>query len=229
MIVRHVALENEWNTNENLQNAQKLILGSFNPYNVNGDNTDYFYGRCTNYFWKALAELNNLNPNIFFNNLDLKLEYMHRYRFCFMDVIDSIEIECQDNNELIMNNFINQKIHTEFSDQVLFTTRTSFENNEINVTRTYNHSIINLIRQGGIQRVIHTMGNNTIGIDFRTKWQENRLGANGFQGFINQIRNQNNINFISQSYSPSGRAVKTGGPNYFNNLKNWLQSNILDE
>ena len=103
MIVRHVALENEWNTNENLQNAQKLILGSFNPYNINGDNTDYFYGRCTNYFWKALAELNNLNPNIFFNNLDLKLEYMHRYRFCFMDVIDSIVIECQGNNELIIN------------------------------------------------------------------------------------------------------------------------------
>lgn len=229
MIVRHAAIENNWNTVEILQNADKLILGSFNPHNMNGDNADYYYGRCTNYFWKAIAELNNLNPNIFFNNLDLKLEYMLRYKFCFIDVIDSIEIECEQNNQLSINAFINQKIYTEFSDQVLFTTRTSFNNNIITVNRTYNQCILNLIQQGGIRRVIHTMGNNTIGIDFRTKWQENRLGANGFQGFINQIRNQNNINFISESYSPSGRAVKTGGPNYFNDLKNWLQNNILDE
>lgn len=228
MVIRHVALANEWYTIENLYNAQKLILGSFNPYNINGDNTDYFYGRSSNYFWKALAELNNLNPNIFFNNYDLKLEYMYRYRFCFMDVINSIEIESQGNNELLINNFINQKIFTEFSDQVLFTTKTTFENNPITVTRTYNSSIINLIRKGGIKRVIHTMGNNTIGTDFRTKWQENRLGVEGFQGFINQIINQNNIDFIPQSYSPSGRAVKMGGPNYFNNLKNWLQNNLLD-
>ena len=85
MIVRHVTLVNEWNRNEILQNAQKLILGSFNPYNLNGDNTDYYYGRFTNYFWKAMAEINNLNPNIFFNNLD----YMNRYKFCCLDVIDS--------------------------------------------------------------------------------------------------------------------------------------------
>lgn len=229
MIVRHVALENEWNRNAILQNSQKLILGSFNPYNLNGDNTDYYYGRFTNYFWKAMAEINNLNPNIFFNNLELKLDYMNRYKFCFLDVIDSIEIESRDNNETVINNFINQKIYTEFSDQVLFTTRTAFENSNITVSRTYNPIILSLIQQGGIRKVIHTMGNNTIGIDFRTKQQENRLGANGFQGFINQIRYQNNIDFIPQSYSPSGRAVKTGGPNYFNNLKNWLSMHIINE
>ena len=228
MIIRHAALENEWNTNEILQNANKLILGSFNPFNINGDNADYYYGRYTNYFWKALAELNNLNPNIFFNNLDLKLEYMRSYRFCFLDVIDSIEIECEQNNQLIINDFINKKIYSEFSDQVLFTSRTLFQNNVITVNRTYNQSIIDLLQQGGIQRVIHTMGNNTIGIDFRTKWQENRLGANGFQGFINQIRNQNSINFTPQSFSPSGRAIKTGGPNYYTNLKDWLLNNILN-
>jgi len=118
MIVRHAALENNWNTIEILQNADKLILGSFNPYNINGDNADFYYGRCTNYLWKAIAELSNLNPNIFFNNLELKLEYMYRYKFCFLDVIDSIEIECQGINELIINNFLYQNIHTGFSDQV---------------------------------------------------------------------------------------------------------------
>ncbi len=228
MIVRHVALENEWNTTENLQYAQRLILGTFNPYNINGENTDYYYGRRTNYFWKAIAELNDLDGNIFFNNLHLKLEYMHRYRFCFLDVIDTIEIDCDDNKELIINDFINQKIYNEFSDQVLFTTRTSFENTKITLRRTYNNNILNLIRFGGIEKIIHTMGNNTIGIDFKTKWQEKRIGANGFQGFINQIRNHNNINFIRQSYSPSGRAVKTGGRNYYNGLKNWLGDHIIN-
>jgi hypothetical protein len=32
MIIIHVALKNVWNRYEVLQNAQKLILGSFNPY-----------------------------------------------------------------------------------------------------------------------------------------------------------------------------------------------------
>lgn len=228
MIVNHAALENGWNFNGHLQNAEKLILGSFNPYNFNGDNADYYYGRSTNYFWKAVAELNNLNSDIFFNNLDLKLEYMYRYRFCFLDIIDSIQIECQDDNELVINQFVNKKIYKEFSDQVLFTTKTSFQKNTIRVTRTYNQSVIDLIQQGGIQKIIHTMGNKTIGINFTTRWQENQLGVNGFQGFINQIINQNNIAFTPLSYSPSGRAVKTGGPNYFNNLKNWLNTEILN-
>jgi hypothetical protein len=228
MIVRHVALENEWNRNEILNNAQKLILGSFNPYNLNGDNADYYYGRCTNYFWKAMAEINNLNPNIFFNNLELKLEYMNLHKFCFLDVIDSVEISSQGNDELLINKFIEKKINTEFSDQVLFTTNTSFDNNNITIRRIYNNSILNLIQQGGIQKIIHTMGNNTIEINFKTKWQEKSLGENGFQGFINQITNQNNIHFVAQSYSPSGRAVKTGGPNYFNELKNWLSEHIIN-
>jgi hypothetical protein len=71
------------------------------------------------------------------------------------------------------------------------------------------------------------MGNNTIGIDFRTNWQEKRLGVNGFQGFINKIRNNEDITFVPISYSPSGRAVKTGGQTYFDELKLWLNENLL--
>jgi hypothetical protein len=228
MIVKHVALENDWNSNEILQNAQKLILGSFNPFIANGENTDFYYGRVTNYFWKAIAEINNLNPNIFYDNLDLKLVYMNRYKFCFLDVIDFIEIDSQCNNESKIKSFINQKIHKEFSDQVLFTTKTSFENINITVNRTYNHSILKLIQNGGIQKIIHTMGNNTIGIDFKTKWQEKGNGPNGFQGFINQIKNEKNVNFISKSYSPSGRAVKKGGTKYYLELKKWLEEHVLN-
>jgi hypothetical protein len=227
MIVNHVAIVNEWNNNEILQNAETLILGSFNPFNENGDNADYYYGRCTNYFWRAIAEIDNLNPNIFFNNIDLKMEYMRNKKFCFLDIINSVEITADGNNSITLNSFINQKIHKEFSDQVLFTTNTKFENTRFIVNRTYNEGIRQLINHGRINKIIHTMGNNTIGIDFRTNWQEKRLGVNGFQGFINKIRNNEDITFVPISYSPSGRAVKTGGQTYFDELKLWLNENLL--
>jgi hypothetical protein len=229
MIVRHVALENEWNRIEVLQNAQKLILGSFNPYNPNGDNADYYYGRSTNYFWKAIAEINNLNPNIFFNNLNLKLEYMNDYKFCFFDIINSVEITSRDNNELVLNRFIYQKIHTEFSDKVLFTTRTSFENNQITLVRRYNRSILTLLQEGRISKIIHTMGNNTIGSNLITSPKENTLGDNGFQGLVNAIIGNQNSTFVPQSFSPSGRAIKTGGLTYYNGLKAWLNEHIINQ
>ncbi len=227
MIINHVGLENDWYRKELVQNAKTLILGSFNPYNPREDNADYYYGRGTNYFWKAIAEINQLNPNFFFNNLDRKIEYMTLYRFCFLDVINSVEISSDDNNDLIINSFINRKIYKEFSDQVLFTTNTSFENTRITVRRVYNYKIFELLLEGRIQKIIHTMGNNTIGNDFITKWQENRLGVNGFQGFINKIKNQANATFVSQSFSPSGRAIKAGGQNYFNELKLWLNEHVI--
>jgi hypothetical protein len=228
MIITHVALENGWNRDHLLQNAEKLILGSFNPFNQNGDNTDYYYGRSTNYFWKAIAELNRLNTNAFLNNLELKLDYMNRFKFCFLDVINSIEIQSDDNNERAILDFVNQKIFTEFSDQVLFTSNTSFGNNRIKVTRTYNSDILPLIEQGRIRTILHTMGNNTIRMNLTTKPKELRLGVNGFQGFINDIVAIENVRFVNQSFSPSGRAVNTGGPDYFNELKNWLSQHVLN-
>lgn len=228
MIIRHVALENEWNRNDVLQNAKKLILGSFNPYNPNGDNADYYYGRSTNYFWKAIAEIHNMNPNIFFNNLNLKLEYMHEYKFCFSDIINSVEINSQNVNELALNRFIDQKIHSEFSDQVLFTSRTSFENNQITLERSYNSNILSLLEEGRILKIIHTMGNNTIGRNLITSPKEIALGINGFQGYINEIIGNLNSTFVPQSFSPSARAVNTGGLIYYNGLKAWLNEHIIN-
>ena len=42
MKVNHVAIVNDWDLYEVFENAEILILGSFNPYNLNGDNADYF-------------------------------------------------------------------------------------------------------------------------------------------------------------------------------------------
>ena len=63
MIINHSTIEHKWETIENFTIAKTLILGSFNPFNPNGDNTDFYYGRCTNYFWKTIAEIKNMNPN----------------------------------------------------------------------------------------------------------------------------------------------------------------------
>lgn len=228
MEIRHLALENGWNSNEILQNANKLILGSFNPFMNNGENADYYYGRRTNYFWRIMAEIEDLNPEYYLNNLDLKLECMNRFGFCFLDLISSINITCQGNDEAIIERFVRRKIYKEFSDQVLFTTSTKFESKKLNVSRVYNQDVLDLIQQGNIRKVIHTLGNNTIDLGFGTKPKEKNLGVDGFQGFVNQIVNQNNAVVISESYSPSGRAVKGGGSNYLNELKQWLRVHIVE-
>lgn len=227
MIVNHVAIVQGWNTNEEVfQNAQTLILGSFNPNQPDG-NTDYYYGRSTNYFWTAIEEIYGLPNNTFLESRPNKIEFMTQYKFCFLDVINSVEITSNDNNEIILNEFINNKIYAEFSDQILFTTTTNFQNNVISLTRIYNDDILNLLDEGNIKTVIHTMGNNRIGMNFGTNPQENGLHENGFQGFINKIRNhQTDVNFVPLSYSPGRRAVNIGGPDYKNNLKNWLQEHI---
>ena len=227
MIVDHIAKVQGWNINEEVfQNAQTLILGSFNPNKPVG-NTDYYYGRGTNYFWKAIAEIYSLHVDHFLNNKTRKIEFMTRYKFCFLDVINSVEITSNDNNESILSEFINEKIYAEFSDQILFTTNTRFKNNGISLTRLYNDSILNRLDEGNIKTVIHTMGNNRIAKDFHATPQENSLHEHGFQGFINRIKNhRTDVNFVPLSFSPSRRAVNNGGSDYKINLKNWLHEHI---
>jgi hypothetical protein len=70
------------------------------------------------------------------------------------------------------------------------------------------------------------MGNITIGIMFETKWKEKKLGDTGFQGIIDQLKYHKSINFISESYSPSGRVVKVKGEEYKLVLKNWINKNL---
>jgi hypothetical protein len=226
MIINHVALENEWDKKEIFDNAKTLILGSFNPFNPNGDNTDFYYGRCTNYFWKTIAEIKKMNPNIFFNNLELKLDIMRQYKFCFLDLINSIEINHINNNDRLIQEFINKKIYAGYTDQTLFTSNTSYNGEQINLKRNYNHRIFEILQEGKIQKVIHTMGNITIGIMFETKWKEKKLGDTGFQGIIDQLKYHKSINFISESYSPSGRVVKVKGEEYKLVLKNWINKNL---
>ncbi len=230
MTIQHLANENNWEGRKIVENPKTLILGSFNPFNPNiNRNADYYYGRSTNHFWKSIARNLNLHEDYFCNNWDRKFEVMNKYQFCFQDIIDSIEIDFIDNqidNDEILYQFINRKILTEFSDQLLFTSTTTYEGFRIRVKRNYNENVINVLNQGNIKNIIHTMGNTTINRDFRTKWLENGLGELGFQRYVNRILNQG-VNFNPISYSPSARAVNIGGNDYIALLDNWINANII--
>lgn len=219
MIIEHASVNWE---NYIPKNVKTLILGSFNPNNLN-NNTDYYYGRSSNYFWKVIANILNYNEDYFCGNLERKVEIMEKYGFCFLDLISSISVTgINENHE---NNFKNVKIFTEYSDGVLFTTNTNFRGHNINVQRIYNIEILNFINVHYPKRIIHTLGNNTIDNEFNTKKKENNLGINGFQGFINLIIESCEY-FEPISLSPSGRAVRVGGQNYYENLKIWIQNNL---
>jgi len=226
MIINHNATINNWNQTELMQNADLIIMGSFNPFNPNGENADFYYGRTTNYFWRAIAEIKNLNPNIFNNNIDNKLDIMRELRFCFLDIINTLEITSLNNEEEVLQSFVREKIYKEFSDDVLFRRRTKFQNTQILIQRHYNEDIFQILEQGRNRKIIHTMGNNRISQRFDTKPCEPQFGQNGFHGFINLIHNHPFVNFNPLSYSPSGRAVRTGGAEYWFNLKSWLAEQL---
>jgi len=196
-----------------------LVLGSFNPNNPL-NNTDYFYGRSSNYFWKVIADILEFNEDHFCGNYERKIEIMEKYGFCFYDLISSINIfGINENHE---NDFKQIKIFADYSDGVLFTSNTQFHDNNINLNRIYNIEILNFINNYKPNKIIHTLGNTRINNNFHSRPVE-------LQNFINQIlaiSEQSNAIFNPISYSPSGRAVRVGGINYYQNLKNWLQDNL---
>ena len=66
MIIQHAALIDNWNNIELINNSKTIVLGSFNPNQPN-NNTDFYYGRCSNYFWSTIAILEGRNQNFYFN------------------------------------------------------------------------------------------------------------------------------------------------------------------
>lgn len=216
MIIEHASVN--WK-NFIPKNVKTLILGSFNPNNPS-NNTDYFYGRSSNYFWKTIANILGKNEDYFFGSIERKIQVMEKYEFCFFDLISNINVIGL--NQEHEKSFIDLKIFIEFSDSVLFTSKTNFQKNNINVLRNYNHEILNFIDIYNPKRIIHTLGNNTIKTNFSTNPKEKNLGVNGFNGFVNLIVDKC-YHFEPISYSPSGRAVRVGGKDYYENYKKWLK------
>lgn len=224
MIIYHNSLVNQWDDQFLYENAQKLVLGSFNPHNPNGINPDFYYGRPTNHFWKSIARNLKLNEDYFLNSLENKKEVMVKNKFYLLDIIDSIEVLSE--NENILPGFVNDNIFTGFSDAKIFTSNTR----NVTIQRAYNKRIVELIQLGNIKTIIHTMGNNRIDTQFTTTPKELGLGANGFQGYINEIvrtSNREGANFITISHSPSQYAVNAGGTD-IHELDKWIKKHILN-
>ena len=232
MIIKHAAIEDNW-LNEKvtklLYNSKTLVLGSFNPNNK-GNNTDFYYGRCSNFFWKVIADIEGKKEQYYCNSIKNKLEAMEKHSFCFLDLIDSIEISSENSDSNVIHDFVRNKIHNGYSDSVLFTSNTKYKNNNVEVKRTYNKLVLDVLKNGTIEKVIHTLGNSTIGKDFITKPVEKALGNEGFQGYWNSLMSsKNNIDFIRESYSPSAYAVRKLGAENYSNMKSWFETNLINK
>ena len=229
--INHTSVEQKWHENKEilnlLESAKTLVLGSFNPHNPAGNNSDFYYGRCSNFLWKLIAELKGEDEQFYCNRIDRKIKTMEEHSFCFLDVISSIEISL--NNDEFIEMFMKEKIFSGYSDNVLFTSNTTFKNQKVQVTRNYNQQIVDVLKKGKVERVIHTLGNTTINHNFITKPIEKKLRESGFQGFLNKLKNTNNaVEFIPESFSPSAYAVRKLGPENHREIKNWINVYLLN-
>lgn len=227
--VEHQALALNWLTADNLENPTTLVIGSFNPFNPNGlAGLDYYYGRTTNQFWKSVARIIGQPENYFFDQqlgLNRKIEVM-RSRFCCLDVIDTIDFECE--NEQILTDYLNRKIFGEFADQTIWTSRTTRQGEFITLKRSYNDSIPNLLRESqSIRKVIHTMGGRIANFNNINPIEQNGNPI-GFRQYIQDIITvceQREIQFSFYSLSPSQYAVNTGAT-LIGDLDNWLRDSL---
>lgn len=227
--VKHQAIVRDWIKPEDLNHPETLVLGSFNPFKQDGTkNVDYYYGRSSNYFWKSIASIIRKESDYFFDPLsgfERKVEVMNG-RFCCLDVINEISLESE--NESVVDDYIENNIFSNFLDPKIWAIKPKMKNGEkLQIKRTYNQKVIDVLRNGNIRRVIHTMGNSRITAR-RGAPAESNLGENGFQGYLNEIYSvcgERNIEISEQSVSPSAIAVRRGFTSE-EQLKNWLSTNI---
>lgn len=225
--VMHHSLIKEWSKNINIVNPKVLVLGSFNPFNPKGKNdVDYYYGRDSNHFWRSIGRVCRKDELYYLgnNNYQRKLEIM-KEKFLCLDVIDSIEFTCD--NEFILREFINKKIFSEFKDQTIWTTDTTFNRKKISGKIVYNNLVLDFLeRSKSIMKVIHTMGANRVPVNKISRSMHS--SKNGFIQYMQKVYStcqKKGIEFVFDSYSPSGYAVKAGRTN-IEVLDSWLGTNL---
>ncbi len=232
MKINHAAIEDKWLNDKVmnlLYNSNKIVLGSFNTHNPK-NNTDFYYGRCSNFFWKVIAQIEGKNDQYYFNNIQLKIGVMEKYSFCCLDLIDSIEISSTNGGTEIISDFVKNKIYTGYSDSVLFSSNTSYKNKAIRVDRTYNKLVLDVLDKGKITKVIHTLGNARISEQFVTKPIEKSLQVEGFQGYwLSIVNRKKDIEIVRNSYSPSAYAVRRLGEQNYESIKSWFETNLIQK
>jgi len=227
LVINHQAIQNTWTTPEQILNPQTLILGSFNPYNSIGNTVDYYYGRKSNYLWRRIAVIMGYDEEYFFDNIhghERKHEVM-KNRFCFYDIINRINVKGQDIQ--FVSKYVNENIFNNFFDSKIFVTKV--KESQVSLQREYNRNIITTLETTStINKVIHTIGNNRIVTPLDVSPKEKKLGIDGLGGFMAAIKqkcDERGIQFITQSYSPSGYAVRNGSTN-IEDLDKWLEKHL---
>jgi hypothetical protein len=156
-----------------------LVLGTFNP-NC-GKKTDYFYGRNSNLFWRAIESICDKAPSSLQDNYSAKNELMVLFKFGCSDIISSVEF-----NESVRDKICGKG----YSDSILFTLKY--------VAPVYEfEKIKNYLIQHNILKVINTWGKRKSPKNFL-------LQINDLELFCQA----NQIDFIRCCPSPSGRLKK---------------------
>jgi len=187
--------------------CKTIVLGTFNP--EGGKPVNYFYGRKSNYFWRAVSLIDNKDElfyhNSISNNLNNHFDLMKINKFGCTDIIKSIEYPSE------LANRVNGR---GYSDQVLFSGNViryyNFENIKKYITEQ-NQSDVK------VNKIINTVGrrfDNPAPNEFSEK-------LNDFITFCKE----NNIEFIS-SQSASAHEVRIHRTD-FEELKDFYRNHLF--
>ena len=222
-IISHQALQLKWIQPTDIPNPKTLVLGSFNPFNPDGDTVDYYYGRSSNFFWKRIAVILGHEETFFLHReqgFTRKLDAMSN-RFCCLDIVNHIKVDGQ--NDEVVNKYIKNRIFSNFADSELF--KSKFNGGNVNLRRVYNETVLETLKNTkSINKVIHTMGPRRITDRIRGNPKELNRGTDGLFGFMSQVFDtcdKRDIALVFDSFSPSAYAVKNKSTQ-IPDLDNWL-------
>ena len=204
-----------------IDDPKTLILGSFNPYNPKlKSQTDFYYGRTRNRFWSTIGILKYENQNYFRNSLKKKVNELQSSKFILMDLIESIEFECD--NESYLQKYINDKVLKNFGDNDIWVTKKR-TNPKIYLSRIYNQKIIQFLNENNsVSRIVSTLGQNKGDLNSFNKTDEN---WNEFKRSLIHVSKLKNIELVSESVSPSPRQNTQGNQE---KLESWVKKYILE-
>ena len=199
-----------------------LIIGSFNPYNNSGSNPDYYYGRNSNYFWKIISKIKENNDDDYYTNSEISTEdrlnrkkEALKNKFICLDLIKSIDVIGEEND---VDDFIKNNVFKNYFDSKIFTT--VHREKKVKVIRDYDtQRIVNTINSEKIKSVIHTLGGRI------KSGKTSPIELSKEIEIIQNVCNQNDIEFIFSSESPSQINVNRFHSGKIGNLVNhyrWL-------
>jgi len=228
--VEHWQLNEDWPDLFTIKNPQTLVLGSFNPYNPQVEPLDYYYGRESNGFWRAIAALEGKDEEYYFHSdreeaRSRKLATMDD-RFALADLIDRIDFKSE--NEQSLDKYINQKVLKGFADQNIWRAASGSAEELVFLRRHYNQKILKFVaEQKSLKTIIHTLGSSNLS-ESKLSPQELSLGEDSLWVFFRKLEKlcqEHNIKFIRQSLSPSGYALSNGATD-FERLKDFYREHL---